>query len=230
MRSGVVRRVLVIAVHVGLFVGFGACNYVVAGWWAARRSPAAAPTCLGPRGASRQIVYLHGLDSFAPSWQELDNRRALAAIPDAAIAMPRAPACGAGRCWSTADEGATDTITAVRGAARACFGDDAKYGVVGFSRGGFALARLATCNSVGARWAIVASAYGHTDLRLTDCPVAVVVGRGDRYHHDGAVDYAQRRQAGELPTLLFEFDRGHRLDTDAVTSAIHTLEQNVSAR
>lgn len=227
----VLRRVLVIAVHVALFVGFGACQYMVAGWWAARREPAATPTCLGPQGARRKIVYLHGLDSFAPSWQELENRRVLAAIPDAAIAMPRAPACGAGRCWSDDDAGVANTTTAIRDAARTCFGERASYGVVGFSRGGYALARLATCDNGGARWAIVAAAFGYTDeLRLRDCPVAVVVGRDDRYQHDGAVDYAQRRRAAELPTWLFEFDGGHRLDTDSLTSAIDAFEQSAEAR
>jgi pimeloyl-ACP methyl ester carboxylesterase len=227
----VLRRALAIAVQIGLFVGFGACNYVVVGWWAARHSTEVPPTCLGPEGASRHVVYLHGLDSMAPSWQELDNRRALAEIPDAAIAIPRAPGCGAGRCWPDAEEGAAETIAAIRGAARACFGDHASYGVVGFSRGGFALARLATCNSAGARWAIVASAFGYIDeQRLRDCPVAVVIGRHDRYHHDGAVGYAQRRRAAELPTSLIEFDGGHRLDADSLRSAIDALERNARAR
>jgi hypothetical protein len=227
----VLRRVAIIAIHVALFAGFGACNYVVAGWWAARRSSHAAPTCLGPQGARRHIIYLHGLDSFAPSWQELENRRAVAGIPDAAIAIPRAPTCGSGRCWSASDDGATDTAIAIRSAAKTCFGDQATYGVVGFSRGGFALARLASCSTFGGQWAIVASAYGHTgELRLQDCPVAVVVGTGDRYHHAGAVDYAQRRTAGELSSFLFEFDGGHRLDTDSLTSAIEAFEHNETTR
>lgn len=225
------RRPLAIAAHIGLFVGFGVCNYEAAGWLATRRSTEVAPTCLGPKGAGRHVVYLHGLDSMAPSWQELDNRRALAEIPDLAIAIPRAPACGTGRCWPDSDEGATDTIAAIRGAAKACFGDHASYGVVGFSRGGFALARLATCNTFGARWAIIASAFGYTDdNRLRDCPVAVVVGRHDRYQHDGAVGYAQRRRAAELPTWLFEFDGGHRVDAISLRSAIETVEQNARGR
>ena len=162
---------------------------------------------------------------------ELDNRRALTAIPDAAIAMPRAPACGAGRCWPDADEGATETIAAIRDAARTCFGDHASYGVVGFSRGGYALARLGECNTVGARWAVVASAFGYTeDLRLRDCPVAIIVGRRDRYQHDGALGYAQRRRAAGLPSMLFEFDGGHRLDTESLASAIDALDQNTRGR
>lgn len=228
--KGVLGRAATIAVHVGLFAGFGACNYLVAGWLAAARS-AEPPTCLGQRSASRHVVYLHGLDSYAPSWQELDNRRALAAIPDAAIAMPRAPACGGGRCWSDADDGVRETIDAIRDAARTCFDDHTSYGVIGFSRGGFALARLASCDAIGARWAIVASAFGYTEeLRLRDCPVAIVVGRHDRYHHDGAVGYAQRRRMAGIPGTLFEFDGGHRLDTESLASAISVLEQSARAR
>jgi predicted esterase len=227
----VLRRVLVIAIHVALFVGFAACNVAVAGWLTARRRKATAPTCFGAEHASRHIVYLHGLDSFAPSWQELGNRRALAAIPDVALAAPRAPSCGSGRCWSDSDDGTSETVTAIRGAVRACFGDHATYGVVGFSRGGYALARLASCNSFGARWAIVASAFGYTtDLRLSDCPVAVVIGHGDRYQYTGAIEYAQRRRAAELSTFLFEFDGGHRLDTESLAAAIGALEQDRRAR
>jgi predicted esterase len=226
----VLRRVLVIALYVGVFVGFCACDYMVAGGCAARRSGAVVPTCIGPAHAKRKIVYLHGLDSAAPSWQEFDNRRALAAIPDAAIAIPRAPACSAGRCWSDADEGVAETISAIRGAANACFGDHATYGVVGFSRGGFALARLATCDEAGAGWAIVASAFGYTDeLRLRGCPVGVMVGRRDRYHYDGAVGYSQRRRAAGLPTWLFEFDGGHRLDTSSLMSALDAFARGDGA-
>jgi pimeloyl-ACP methyl ester carboxylesterase len=207
---------------------------MVARWLSAALSDDETPTCLGPNSASRHIVYLHGLhglDGATPSWQELANRRALAAIPDAAIAMPRAPACESGRCWSDADDGTPQTISAIRNAARTCFDERASYGVVGFSRGGYALARLATCEVAGARWAIVASAFGYTeDLRLRDCPVAIVVGRDDSDQCDGAVGYAQRRRAAGLPTELVEFDGGHRLDAEALTSAIEALEQHAGAQ
>lgn len=225
------RRVLVIVFHIASFAGFAACNYALASWCTTRRATETAPTCLGEAGARRHIVYLHGLDSFAPSWQELDNRRALAALPDVAIAIPRAPVCGAGRCWSDEDAGAAETISAIRGAAHVCFPDASSYGVVGFSRGGYALARIATCKAFGGEWAIVASAFGYTqDERLRDCPVAVMIGRDDRYQHDGAVGYAHRRQAGELPTLLIEFEGGHRLDSRSLTAAIDALEHDARQR
>jgi hypothetical protein len=224
-------RAVAVVVQAGLFAGFAACNYHVARWSAARQDGDGTSTCMGSPGASRRIVYLHGLDSRAPSWQELDIRRALAAIPDAAIAVPRAPTCGPGRCWPDADDGTDETIAAVRDAARACFGDGESYGVVGFSRGGFALARLDGCGAVGARWAIVASAFGYTEeLRLRDCPVATVVGRGDRHHHDGAVAYALRRRTAGLRGPLIEFDGGHRVDARALASAVDALEREAGGR
>jgi hypothetical protein len=222
----VLRRALAIAIHVGLFVGLGTCQYVVAGWWAASRGAEVPPTCLGSERASRQVVYLHGLDTMAPSWQELDHRRALATLPDTAIALPRAPACGAGRCWPDGDDGAAVTIAAIREAARACFGERGSYGVVGFSRGGFALARLASCQAADARWAIVASAFGHAgEPGLRDCPVAVVVGRRDRHHHDGAIGYARSREGAGWPTRLIEHAGGHRLDAASLSSAIEVIEE-----
>lgn len=218
------RRALVIALHVGAFVVFCASNVAVAQWWATRRRADVAPTCIGGRDARTHVVYLHGLDSFAPSWQELYNRRALASLSDVSIAIPRAPTCGSGRCWSDRDDGTATTTAAIRTAAQACFGAAATYGVVGFSRGGFALARLATCDVAGAGWAIVASAFGYTDEpRLRGCPVAVLIGESDRYHHDGAVTYAERRRAAGLPTSLFEFVGGHRLDTASLRSALDAL-------
>ena len=74
MTDSVLRRSVAVALHIGLFVGFGACNHMVARWCATRQSDTPKPTCLGPEDASRHVVYLHGLDSRAPSWQELDNR------------------------------------------------------------------------------------------------------------------------------------------------------------
>ncbi len=219
------RRAIEVVVHTVLFAGLGLCNYTLVARWAAAQDDEVAPTCLGSRTATRRIVYLHGLDSRAPSWQELDNRRVLAAIPDAAIAIPRAPGCGAGRCWPDDDERATALVTAIRGAAETCFADPSTYGVLGFSRGGFALARLADCNRIGAQWAIVAGAFGYTtDARLQGCPHAIVIGRHDRHHYRGALDYAARRRASGRPTVLLEFDGGHRLDAQSLASAITELE------
>jgi hypothetical protein len=220
------RRLVSAAIHVGLFVGFGACNYLVMVQLAAARSERSRPTCLGPSDAQRRIVYLHGLDSHAPSWQELDNRRALTEIPDATIAIPRAPACGSGRCWADDDSRTSTTIEAIRSASRTCFGDRPLHGVIGFSRGGFALARVARCDTIGARWAIVAGAFGHADVqRLDGCAVGVVIGNGDRYHHAGAIDYARRRRDASLTTTTVPFDGGHRLDAAALSSAIEELER-----
>lgn len=225
------RRAVVIAVHLGLFLGFGACNVAAARWWAARRPAAVEPVCIGPETAGRLAVYLHGLDGRAPSWQELDGRRALASIPDLRVAVPRAPSCGAGRCWPDADDGVATTMAAIREAASTCFGEPASYGVIGFSRGGFALARVASCDAVGARWAILAAAFGYTDeLRLQGCPVAVVIGRRDRHHRDGAVGHAQRRRAAGASGALFEFDGGHRLDIEALRSALDALDREASGR
>jgi|ERR1043165_81982 hypothetical protein len=50
-------------------------------------------TCFGPRDTDLNIVYLHGLDTIAPSWMELQNRAKLHVIAKhlhARIALPRA--------------------------------------------------------------------------------------------------------------------------------------------
>jgi hypothetical protein len=225
------KRIASVIAQVGLFGGFGVCNYLVAMQLAAARDAREAPACVGPTSARRHVVYLHGLDSHAPSWQELDNRRALVAIPDTVFAIPRAPVCGSGRCWADGDDGTPATVAAIRDAAHACFGARPLDGVIGFSRGGFALARIDRCDTVGARWAIIAGAFGYGDeLRLRDCTVGVVIGERDRYHRTGAIDYAHRRQAAQLPTVLVEHDGGHRLDTRSLTSAVDQLQQATGTR
>jgi hypothetical protein len=78
----------------------------------------------------------------------------------------------------------------------------------------------------GARWGIISGAAGNTPgLRLSDCDVAVVIGRRDRYHHAGAVDYDRSRRAAGLSSLLIEFAGGHRLDGESLAAAVRLLEQ-----
>jgi hypothetical protein len=215
------------AVNLAAFLGVGACIYLAAGALAVALGGTPPPTCLGSSTARRNIVYLHGLDSVGPSWQELTNRRTLASLPDVRVAIPRAPLCDGGRCW---DPSRTDTtIAAIRSAAEVCFGRGAgtnvgpPFGVLGFSRGGFALAALASCADAGASWAIVAGAFGITAvdrIGLRDCPVAVAIGRRDRYHHAGAIEYASARAAAKLAGGLVEHDGGHRLDAASLARAL----------
>ena len=88
-------------------------------------------TCIGRRDAAVNIVYLHGLDTVAPSWQEIQNReklRAIAQILDARIALPRGP----GRWPQRSD--IAKSVDLIEQASRACF-RSSRLMVVGFSDG-----------------------------------------------------------------------------------------------
>ena len=58
----------------------------------ARLEPPDEFDCLGAPSAAHRAVYLHGLDSAGPSWQELHNRDVLAELAarfDLRLALPR---------------------------------------------------------------------------------------------------------------------------------------------
>ncbi|HEU4521164.1 MAG TPA: hypothetical protein VFT12_04120 [Thermoanaerobaculia bacterium] len=97
--------------------------------------------CAGSSASDLRIVYLHGLDSYGPSWIEIRNRetlRALAHVLHARIAFPRARGG-----WPQQTAASLDTLrSAVGNAARTCFGKDSEFGILGFSDGGNAVNQL----------------------------------------------------------------------------------------
>jgi len=88
-------------------------------------------TCIGPRDANLNIVYLHGLDTIAPSWVELQNRARLHALArhlHARIALPRA----SGR-WLQGP-GIAESVGMIKAAASECF-QPGGFVLLGFSDG-----------------------------------------------------------------------------------------------
>jgi predicted esterase len=194
-----------------------------------------ATECIGDPAAAHHVVFLHGIDSFGPSWQELDNRRTLARLADAkdlAIAIPRSPALcpDGGRCWpQDTTTGLLATNAAIRDAARACFDSTDHVGVIGFSNGGFAVARLYQLCVARYDWFIVASGGGAyaTKDELSACgPIAIAIGTRDRYHFDVAHTLNDELHARHADVELVEFDGGHRLDFDALMQSIQMFARH----
>lgn len=106
--------------------------------------------CIGPADATQFAVYLHGRDFEPPGALELKNRKVfsiLAAALHLRVALPRGPEfCegnGPPHCWGYAVSTAETKAALIKAseAAEQCFGKNKTYGLIGFSNGGYHLAR-----------------------------------------------------------------------------------------
>ncbi len=224
------RRVLHAALVAGATVASGfAAAAGMAAIGAARLQPPDEFECLGAPGAAHRAVYLHGIDSFGPSWQELHNRDVLAELAarfDLRLALPRG-VCSRGRCWPEPER----ALPWIQAAARACFDAPQRpHGLIGFSNGGFLVGALARAcgGGAGIDWLLVASAGGTVPpgaaRDLAGCPpVRVVVGDGDRYHREPARALARDLAALGGDARLIEFAGGHELAAGPVGAALADL-------
>jgi len=182
--------------------------------------------CIG-RG-STHVVYLHGIDSLGPSWQELENRQTIARLAeelDLAVAVPRASRpcpSPSSRCW------ADDTLSAIRTAARHCFGTPATVGAVAFSNGAFALgAAYQRCQATELAWVALGGGGAVGDgiaADLTGCGrIAIAMGTNDRHHRHFATDFVAALRARHARVELVEFDGGHRFDYAAMHAVLASL-------
>jgi predicted esterase len=228
-----------VVASVAMFAAFAYASWRAASAIGAHRlaSDHVATECLGDPAAPHHVVYLHGIDSFGPSWQELENRRTLARLADAkdlAIAIPRSPVvCPqlGGRCWpQDSREALHATGDAIRAAARACFDDDAHLGVIGFSNGGFAVARMYQTCVANVDWFIVASAGGFAGNEVPELSacgrIAITIGTRDRYHFTYAHELDTELRARHADVELVEFDGGHRLDFDALMQSLQMFARH----
>ena len=154
------------------------------GWWQRERRQSSPPICdcIGSSSAKHHFVYLHGTDTFGPSWREIENRevlRVLADTLDLSIALPRSPF---GR-WPMQD--ASDfqwSLATIHRAAGTCFPRDARYGVVGFSDGGYLVNDVfARCIPSEALWLVSVGGEGSMQPGVRDLSrcgaLRVIMGR-----------------------------------------------------
>lgn len=219
-----------LAISVALFSMFVAVSLFTGTRLAETRAGPVAIECLGDREASLHAVYLHGLDSFGPSWQELQNRRVLAQLAEEhglRIALPRGPMCGSRRCWPYQTPAELGNIKSVLVQSKAsCFDGAANYGVIGFSNGGFATAELfENCMLSDLSWIIISGSGGFIEAsrprNLGACgEFTMIVGDSDRYHRAIAHNYFESLKSHQVEAKLIEFEGGHRLDFGALNDAL----------
>jgi hypothetical protein len=107
-------------------------------------------SCIGPRDARLNVVYLHGFDTYGPSWTEIATRRKLHEIADALhvrIALPRTRGS-----WAR-------HLDEIGRAGSVCFNDPRSFVILGFSDGANAANEL-FFDCVGARVISVGSSSG----------------------------------------------------------------------
>ncbi len=192
----------------------------------ARPGLEAGADCLGPADARHFAVYLHGNALVVPSQEE---RRVLAQVAQSLsvrFALPRGEQkCGEDTCWGwrlDADQRRVGAA-AIQAAAQRCFPKDARFGLVGFSNGGYlALGLLRACElpallprvawslSVGS--AMLRGPIEPTPTDLSDCgQIVMLSGDGDTFNNDPAHNYRHRLEAKHAQVTEREFAGGHQL-------------------
>jgi len=195
-------------------------------------------SCIGPDSADTFAIYLHGMDSVAPSQQELENRRVLAEIAklrNIRFALPRAsmscPMQTDAICWGWKfDEIELNGILPKIFEARsACFQKEKPFWILGFSNGGYLLTRWYSLgmnpSMQPSPTSIVASgsAKGHapTNIDLSENPeLILIVGKQDRFNFDPSEELFHQLKKLKAPIKLIEFQGGHILHQTSILSAL----------
>lgn len=197
-------------------------------------------SCLGPTDARTFAVYLHGVDSTAPSEQEQHNRQVLAQTAEALsirFALPRAQqSCGPSICWGwqldlAQRQAAASAVTA---AAQRCFPARARYGLVGFSSGGYlVLSLLRVCElrttlpnvdwSVAVGSAMLRGPIEPIPTDLSACGTAtVLIGTDDIHNNDPTNNYLHQLESKHANVSLVSFKGGHELPRQALIDLLAT--------
>lgn len=198
--------------------------------------PEPPPTCFGPEGATRGLIYLHGADSSPSSPKEVFNHRMMMKLArelQIRVAAPRATALcqdsSDTRCWGTdlKREEAEAGLAAVKAAQESCLGDR-PFEILGFSNGGLlAQALVQHCLPHGAaRLTSVATsgfwdeAEGSTLAGCGDLTVLMPQNNEDNLKRAEAfVAHLTKRGAA---AQLREFHGGHELKPSPIFSALAT--------
>lgn len=183
--------------------------------------------CIGPKNASKFMVYLHGMDTVSPSLQEVENRSVLQKLANnlnIRFALPRAvdkcPPNSKQICWTWAAKTSEDIKSvkaAINSAVEVCFSKK-EYKVLGFSNGGAAVkALLRLCEKVDFNTAIaIGSAggwYSSDPKNLESCKpkVTFLLGSEDQPNQKPIREFVSHLVSLRAPVFLVEYKGGHRL-------------------
>jgi len=195
--------------------------------------------CIGPANADTYFIYLHGMDTQNLSHQEHQNRAVLnelAAKMNIRIALPRAvtacPTNGALLCWGwTFDQAELESaLPRILAAGASCFPENAPFGVIGFSNGGyFVNSWFLNVGSLNHRtpFAMISIGSDFGDLPAAfsrSSPVggtlSIVIGKNDEVNRDPHHVFFSRLRDLNIPVKLYEFDGAHEINSAALEAAL----------
>lgn len=195
--------------------------------------------CIGPEGANKFIVYLHGMDTNPPSAQELQNRVVLSSLAkklNVRFALPRAadkcPTHLNQFCWvwwtKTADE-LKKVTQSIAEASRTCF-PGKKFSTLGFSNGGAALnvfIRLCIKNNFQEIITVGAAGdwSGSDPKNLNGCSpkFTALIGSEDEANQKPVRDFVSHLLMLKARAELIEYKGGHQLLHDALEPIIKRI-------
>ncbi len=195
----------------------------------------AAPTCVGEGSA---VVYLHGMGATVPSSAELEVVGAFARASHLRVAIPRAsrncPSDAGASCWGWAFDDAEREATAqaIDAAASVCFSADERYGLLGFSNGGYAALEIVAHGEGArrlprARWVVAVGASSDVPdpfLQSTalegEPPVVMVAGERDTSNFDPSDRYAKRLERAGVRVESLHYDGAHDLANAPLAEAL----------
>jgi predicted esterase len=195
-------------------------------------------SCLGPENAKSYVIYLHGIDSPAPSAQEVENRRILSDLAkqdDIRIALPRAksacPTQFGSQCWGWKFDDAelTEILPQILNSRAACFAAEKPFKILGFSNGGYLLLHWyargmrPSFGDVPDFLITSGSGKGYVPSDQTNLssnpPLTLEIGRNDEFNFDSSEKFFHALKDLKAPVTLFEFEGGHNLNADALSKA-----------
>ena len=197
---------------------------------------------MGNSQSPNAAIYLHGLDSSEPGSQELVNRAALERLAtdlNLRIALPRATSlCGEMRCWGwqTDDSDARSAVRQIESAISSCALNGKKVGLIGFSNGGYMVAKLFRSNDFptigsGVSWGV---AIGSGMLRgpleyeskVVKGNLTIIVGTADKGNFDPIQNYFQRLRSRSPNVQLRTFSGGHELPYESLLEVAKEYVEN----
>lgn len=197
--------------------------------------------CLGTSKSKNFAVYLHGFTDSNFSGREAKNLaqlKKLGRMMDMMIAIPKSPkGCYQNgqlkRCWGVemTKSQAVDATELAEKAAHKCFPGGSKYGIIGFSNGGYVATKifshcLAPEHSPKLDWLVTVGAAklwgeGAVGRRLKSCrPITLVAGKRDVHNYERRQRKFRKLQNKGAQISILLFDGGHEVPFGPMVTAL----------
>lgn len=165
------------------------------------------------------------MDTKTPGEQEQSNRKKLAIIAEnlnLRIAVPRAvDSCPNDKnliCWgwNFNDQKVIEkALASVSTAAKECFPKEKKFGLIGFSNGGFVANQIIKdCKKIDFLWFVSIGAAGSwtqsNSKDLSHCgTLKLLAGKKDQWNHEPMKELEANLKANKADVELIEYNDGH---------------------